>query len=450
MIPASTPLLMRFVHSPLEPAAPGSTAVCVRRAFFAMAAVCWSLPGCKSTVDDVNIKDVYGPAGRHAKNLVEQARRDIKGDPEVGQEEFNAAKKLYDEQNYVAARKALKKILKKYKKKNVPIEEDAMFYLAECDFQLGQYPGAQDGYDDLLKKHADTKYFDQSIRRLFAIGRYWLNSPKPASEIELATFKEEDGGERLDQLREAYDPGEPRLKPNLTDKSRPFFDTPGRAVQALRAVTLHDPTGKLAEEAQMTLALYYLRKKDYREADIYFSQIRESHHKENDNKYLQAAYVLGAHASLKSYLGPRYDGKQLEEAKKLTKNATRIFPDLPQRPKLENDLRKIDAEVVERDWQRVVYHKKRGEKGSVAFYCEWIVEAYPDSPQAKKARELLIELGPQYSADILSTPLFKKEPAGSGKTESKEPEPSYDEPEEPSRLRVSDSDKDAKPISEAP
>ena len=444
--------------------APRGTADSARRVLLALACVCCSLAGCKSTVDDVNIKDVYGPAGRLAKNnLVEKAKRDIKGDPEEGQAEFDAAHQLYDEQNYVASRKLLAKMLKKYNKKNVPIEEDAMFYQAECDFQLGHYPAAQDGYDELLKKHADTKYFDKAIGRLFAIGRYWLHSPKPASEVELASFKEEDGEERLSQLREAYDPGDVRVKPNFTDKSRPFFDTPGRAVQALRAVTLHDPAGKLADEALMILALYHLRKKDYREADIYFSQIRESTNKHKDReKYTQAAYVLGAHASLKSYLGSRYDGKQLEEAKKLTKNAIRLFPDIPQRPKLENDLRKIDAEMIEREWQRVVFHKSRGEKDSVAVYCEYIVNTYPDSPQAAKSRELLIELGPQYSKGILATPLFntKKEPAASSKDGSNKDGPSNegpknkdqpsDEPEEPARLRVSDSDKDAKPISESP
>jgi TolA-binding protein len=395
----------------------------------------------------VSIKDIYGPAGRHAKNLVEQAKRDVKGDPQVGLEEFNAARKMYEEQNYVAARKAFKAIVKKYKKKSEPIEEDAMFYLAECDFQLKHYPSAQDGYDELFKKYPTSKYLEQSVKRLYAIARYWLNSPKPASEIELASFTDENGEERLDQLREAYEPGDFRLKPNFTDRTRPVFDTPGRAMQALRSVWLHDSNGPLASKALMTQALYHLRKRDYREADTYFSQIRESY---GQSEYAQAAYVLGAHASLKSYLGSHYDGKQLEEAKKLTKTATRLFNEIPQRPKLENDLRKIDAEEIEREWQRVLYYKKRREKVSVAVYCEWIVEKFPDSPQAVKARELLIELGPQYSAGILTTPLFKMEPAKPDTTTSKEPEPPDEEPEEPARLRVSDSDKDAKPISEAP
>jgi len=462
MIPASNPLLMWLCHWLIRRR--GSCRVAIL-ALAALGGAC----GCKSTVDDVNIKDVYGPAGRRATNLVEQAKRDVKGDPELGQAEFDAAHKLYEEQNYVAARKALRKIQKKYKKKDPPILEDVMFYMAESDFQLGHYPAAQDGYDELLKKYGNTKYFDQTIRRLFAIGRYWLKSPKPASEIELASFKDENGSERLDQLQEAYDPGEFFLKPNFSDRSRPFLDTAGRAKQALRAVHLHDPSGKLADESLMILAIYHFRKRDYREADTYFAQIRESYPK---SKYLPDAYILGAHASYKSYQGACYDGKQLEEARKLTKSATRLFPDLPQRPKLENDLQKIDAEEVEREWQRVLFYKKRKEKDAAAVYCEFIAEKYPDSPQAAKARELLKEYGPQHAQGILTTPLFDaKKPSASDKPASStngtdkpaskpgktgpeksgpdENEPAYDDPEEPAKLRVSDSDKEAKPISES-
>jgi hypothetical protein len=43
-------------------------------------------------------------------------------------------------------------IVKKYKKKKEPIVNDALFYRAECDFQLGYYADAQDGYDELLKR----------------------------------------------------------------------------------------------------------------------------------------------------------------------------------------------------------------------------------------------------------------------------------------------------------
>ena len=149
-----------------------------------LATCCAGLTGCKSTVDNTDIKDTYGPIGRFAKNRVETAKREASGDPYVGLEELNAARKLYDEQKYLEARKAFHKIVKNKKWKNEPVVEEALFYRAETDFQLGHYPSAQDGYDELLKNHPATKYLETSVKRLYAIAKYWALSvlaTKPAS-----------------------------------------------------------------------------------------------------------------------------------------------------------------------------------------------------------------------------------------------------------------------------
>src|SRR5262249_51292452 len=91
-----------------------------RLALVLSAACGLALAGCKSPLDNIDIKDVYGPAGRQAKNKVEQAKREADGALAVGLDEFEAARKLYDEQKYVEARKAFHKIVKKYKKKSEP------------------------------------------------------------------------------------------------------------------------------------------------------------------------------------------------------------------------------------------------------------------------------------------------------------------------------------------
>jgi TolA-binding protein len=437
---------------------PASNASLLRRLWLAArwvalgtAVWCGFITGCKSPLDDVNINSTYGPTGRQAQNIIEEAERSVKGDPRVGLEEFQAAEKLYEEQKYAEAREAMHKIIKKYKKKKEPIINDALFYQAECDFQLGNYPAAQDGYAELLKVDGNTKYFDRCVNRLFAIGRFWLDAPKPVSEIELASFEDEQGAEKLKDMPEATIPYTFPLKPNFTDKARPMFDTAGRGIQALKAVYTNDPTGKLADEAVMILATYYLRKKDYREADINFKTIRDQYPK---SKHQQAAYILGAHSSLKSYQGARYDGKQLAEAKKLATQAIHLFPDAPQRAKLEADIRRIEAEAAVRDWTRVEYYMGRAEapletektrqseRKAAAVYCETIIDKYPDSPQAAQAREVLVKLGPEYAAGILKTSLFPKKPA-----KPKDVEQPYDEPEEPGRLHISD--EEAKPISEA-
>ena len=53
---------------------------------------CLALAGCKSPLDNIDIKDVYGPAGRQAKNKVEQAKREAEGSSAVGVDEFDAAR----------------------------------------------------------------------------------------------------------------------------------------------------------------------------------------------------------------------------------------------------------------------------------------------------------------------------------------------------------------------
>jgi TolA-binding protein len=423
-----------------------------RPAVLGVALWCCAIAGCKSPLDKVDINDTYGPTGRKAQNIVEQAERDVKGDTRLGLEEFNAAEKLYEEQKYAEARKAMAQIIKKYKKQKAPIVNDALFYQAECDYHLANYPAAQDGYTELLKVDGKTKYFEQCINRLFAIGRYWLDAPKPASEIELASFEDEQGAEKLKDIPEASIPFTFPLTPNFTDKTRPMFDTQGRGVQALKSVYMNDVTGPKADEALMILATFHLRKKDYREADINFKTIRDNF--DRKSKYLAAAYILGAHASLKSYQGAQYDGKQLEEAKKLATQAIHLFPEAPQRAKLEADLRRIDAEAAARAWTRVDFHLRRAdtpletaqmkqsEKKAAAVYCETIIDKYPESPQAGQAREVLIKLGPEYSAGILKKSLFPKQPA-----KSKAADQPYDEPQEPGRLHISD--KEAKPISQA-
>ena len=396
--------------------------------------------GCKTSnaTDNVTIDNIYGPTGRQAVNLVEQARREAKGDQSAGADELKAALKLYEELKYAEAKKAFKKMVKKYGKKKEPVEEDAMFYLAECNFQLGHLPAAEDGYEELLKKFPRTRFLEQSVPRIYRIASYWLDGPKPAAEIELVSFTDEDAEERLSEIPEATIPYAFPLTPNLFDKTRPLFATRERALAALRQVWLNDPKGKLADEALMLAAMYHFRRKDYREAESDFSTIRGTF--EGKSKYTQAAYVLGAHASMKSYQGSQYDGKQLEEAKKLARGAIALFPDSPQRPKLEADLKRMEAEAVERDWERVKFYAKRGEKKSAAFYCECIVEQYPDSPRAAEAREMLIKFGPENSADVLKTPLVAKAtPATATEKEL---------PAEPGRLRLSDQD-DAKPISGA-
>lgn len=345
--------------------------------------------GCASVSqgeDKYTIKNVLGPLARQAK---QPRAPDGSLLPLEGQLEFDALRELYDEEKFADAESGFKKLAKKYKDK--PIEEDALFSVAECQYRQQHYPAAQDSYDELLNKFTGSRFVETATKRLFTIANYWLNAPKPASDVELAAYEE---GKLTKDLPspDQQPPAATRVLPNFTDQSKPIFDTPGRALQALKSIWLKDPTGPLADDALMMAATHFLRQKDFREADHYFGILREQYPK---SEHTQLAYVLGSHAKMMTYQGARFDSKQLDEARKLTKSTLKLFPQSPQRRQLERDLAVMKSQAAEREWEMVQLYQRKRHPKSAAVYCRSILENYGDTPFAEKAREVLAEIDPQ-------------------------------------------------------
>lgn len=369
-----------------------------------LASLLSELSGCKSTLDNLDVSNMLGPTGRKAREAAENAQGGRKMAELEGHEQFEEAKELYVAGQYKEARKKFHKTAKKYKDK--PIEEDAMFYRAESDFQMERLANAQDGYDELLKKYPSSRYLETSTQRLYEIALTWLGHPRNATEVEMAHFAKVGSEQGIDSNPDTQIPAGVWFPINFVNRKKPVFDPDGRALEALRSVWMNDPTGPLADDALLVHAIYRLRSGDYIEADRDFATIREQY---ADREVAAQAYVLGAHASLLAYQGANYDGKQLEEAQQLTQSALRLFPDIPQRKKLENDLARINSELASRDWQTAQYHLKRGEKGATAFYLESMVRNSPESSRVEEARELLVKLGPEHAAGLLPQPIYKTE-----------------------------------------
>lgn len=346
--------------------------------------------GCRSTGDGFfNVRNIYG---RHGKIANGYATRDPFA-PLEGQGDFDKAQALFEQGEYANAEKAFKKVAKKYKDK--PIEEEAMFMIAESKYMQKEYPSAQDAYGELMKKYTATRHTEASTRRLYSIARYWLGSPPSPSEIELAQYNEG----RLNTPegdKEIPVPRQVAVVPNFTDSTRPFFDTHGRALQALTAVWLNDPTGPIADDALLMAATYHMRRKDYKEADHYFNILREEY---PQSEHVQTAYVVGQRVKLLAYQGADYDGKALEDARKLTGSTLKLFPEAEQKQRLESDLSKMNSEAVARDWKRVELYLRKRQYESAAVYCVLIMNRAPNSEFAVKAYQTMVKIGPERAGD---------------------------------------------------
>lgn len=274
------------------------------------------------------------------------------------------------------------------------LREDAMFMQAESQYMQQRYAYAQDSYVLLMKEFPSTRYLDRSTQRLFDVASTWLGSPSFATTNEIQQVNLEQPKATLPQNVTEKPPHSAILVPNLTDRSRPVFDTPGRALQALKSIWLNDPTGPLADDALMLTASYYFRKGDYQEADRVFSILREEYPK---SPHLESAFVLGSHVKLMSYQGAAYDGRQLNDAKILKESTLRLFPNSAEKERIQAELEEFDEANAQRDWQMVEFYRRKRNHKAMAVYCNLILENFSHTKYAEKARKTLAELGPEYA-----------------------------------------------------
>jgi outer membrane protein assembly factor BamD (BamD/ComL family) len=316
----------------------------------------------------------------------------------AGRQAVQDARELFDAGNYAAAAKRYQKIAKDYEKTS--IGEEAQFRLAECHFALQKYPAAQDAYDQLFADYTSTRYVEQASKRLYQIAQQWLDiaDPKHRSTIRTVSAVEVEYEDPDDIAPPPSDPTiRYRILPNLHDRTRPVFDTQGRALKALKSIWLNDPLGPMADDALVNTARYYLRRNDYIEADRYFKILREEY---PDSDYFKEAHLLGSHVRLMSYQGPAYDGAALEGADQLAAQTLNLFPDTEERQQLRRDRQKMVLLKAQRIWNDVLYYEAKKSDPAVAITCIQLINEFPETGFADMARDRLSRIDPASVAHL--------------------------------------------------
>lgn len=408
-------------------------------------AVCLALPGCSTPLglsafkkrDDEKLREmasIEGTRGPLERLLFSRNRERSEADgslsPAEGLEEYEAAQKVASDGKFKQAEKAYKKIAKKYGES--PVAEDALFARAESLFERKRYAPAQDAYAELIKHFPSTRYLDQASERTFSIAQIWLQSPTivASGDIQQVNF---------DDPSATPPPKDPETKPrgitrripilpNLWDRSRPTFDTEGRAVESLRSIWMNDPTGSLADDALMLAASHSLRKGDYSEADHLFTILREDYPK---SPHFEDAFVFGSHVKLMSYQGSSYDPKSLESARQLKESTLRLFPDHRDRERFLDEVRKIDEAKAGQIWADVRFYQQKRKPKAVAVTCRQLIAEYPNSAHAARARQVLADI----EKTTNSKPSAPIDQPADADVYDEAPEPEVEPEEQPRRLR---------------
>ena len=304
----------------------------------------------------------FGLSDLEPKNIYKRVKEAAGYGPNEGvaRELLKEGKLLFDEKKYSEAAGRFKSAAGRWP--DSPLEEDALFMLAECSFFSDQYPKAQDAYDNLLKKYDNSRHLDVVVRRLFAIGRYW------------------------EQLHE----GNPQwpIMPNLTNGSRPRFDTFGNALKAYEIVRMKDPTGPLADDSIMATANAYFRKGRFEDAALYYDILRKEYPR---SEHQPQAHLLGLQSKLRVYQGANYDRTPLEEADEIAQQTLAQFPGElgPERTRVAQTRDDIVEQKAERDWAMARYYERKKHFGAARLYYQSIIDDYPLTQSAGRARARL-------------------------------------------------------------
>ena len=301
------------------------------------------------------------------KKLYNKAK-DLAGygpDEKLARQLFEEGQDLYRQEKYLEAADKFKSAA--FRWPDSPLEEDAMFYLAESLFFADRYVDANDAFAELMKKYENSRYLDRAVRRQFNIGRYW---------------------EKLQEASPLWP-----LVPNVTDRARPRFDTWGHALKVYESVQLNDPTGPLADDAIMAAGNAHFLKGRYEDAANQYDLLRKRYPK-SEHQY--DAHRLAMKAKLLMYQGPAYDGTSLEEAGEVADQTLRQFRDElgEERKHVIRQKNDIVQQQAQRDWAMGQYYDKKRYYGAARLYYKSLAEntRYARTRFAQMARERLEQI----------------------------------------------------------
>jgi outer membrane protein assembly factor BamD (BamD/ComL family) len=281
-------------------------------------------------------------------------------DEHVARAAFEEAEKQFRQKLYPEAGKLYMTAARRWP--TSPLEEEALFMAGEAYFFADRYVKADDAYAELVKKHSGTQHLDKITVRRFAIASYW-------------------------QQRHLAKP-QWFITPNLTDKTRPTFDTKGHAIRVWGKLPSDDPTSPLADDAVMNVANTYFASGRYRDADHYYTMLRNEFPK---SEHQFQAFLLGLRSKLLVYQGPDYDSKPLEEAEKVAEQLLTQFPrELVAEGEKERVLQargQIAFQKALREWNRAEYYNRLEYYAAARMHYQTIVEKYPDTQLAASSRE---------------------------------------------------------------
>lgn len=241
------------------------------------------------------------------------------------------------------------------------IEEDSLYFEGESYFFADRYVQSNRAFEKLIARYSGTKHLDLAESRRYAIAIYWLQLAETGTGFA------------------------------VNDPKRPKIGLAKEARRVLHRIRIDDPTGKLADDATLTLAKAFMRANRFYEAADTLEDLRKNY---PGSKYQFDAHMLELEARLKSYQGKDYDDTPLVKSDEILHSIVRQFP---KRSKenleyLEQQSSSIQSMMAERDYSMGEYYESKGENLAATFHYNKLKDRIDGSPVLDQIDERIAAL----------------------------------------------------------
>ena len=269
-------------------------------------------------------------------------------DPHPDRTLFDQGTRAYSEKKYGSAAATFKKLIKKY-----PESDDrgeAMWLRAEALLARKDYYKAFEQYEDLVTQYAGSPHYREALEREIEIAEIYLG---PTKRKVLGI---------------------------------PLLSGDSEAVEILRKVYEHQPTGDLADDVVLRIADHYWDKAQWQSAEDYYDKYCREY---PNGEAARVAELRRGKCALERCRGPQYDTTSLRLARDRLDQFRMKFPDLAAKERVPEMLAEIHGMQAESLYRVADWYHRTGQPVAAAHYLEQVEEEYADTTWSAKAHALL-------------------------------------------------------------
>ncbi len=256
------------------------------------------------------------------------------------------------------ARSQLKKWLKRYP--DSPRYPEALFYLADAEFQLARYYKAYERYEELLDSVLAGDLIERALRRELAIAELFLTG-KRRKVLGVALLPAtEEGLDMLDSI-------------------------------AMRRIT----PPELAEQALKLRADYFYGQGQFAEAELEYARLAREFPR---GAYTPMATLRSAQAAMASFGGIKFDDAPLIEAETRFRLVLRRYPKFAEQQQVPQLLEQIRNTRAQKEYHIASWYHKTKRYQAAKFYYQTVIEHWSDTHWASLAQGGLEALPAEPSA----------------------------------------------------